>query len=463
MKNYQKTKKTQNIGNKKNTKTKTENIKNKKFYLVSVDMGYGHQRAAYPFLDLAQGGIITANNYIGASEEEKKIWYRDRVGYETISKFKAVPLVGNLVFSAMDHFQKIDPFYPRRDLSEPSLQQKHFFRKVKKGVGKNLIKELNKKPLPMITTFFVASYFAEYYNYQEKIYCIICDADISRAWAPIKPRKSRVIYLAPNLRVKERLLLYGVNPKNIYVTGFPLPKENIGDGQKILKEDLKKRLAVLDPFSYYKTKYKKLVEAYLCPESEIKKADRPLTLTYAVGGAGAQKELGVILLKKLKNKILEKKIKLNLVAGSRKDVYDFFLKALKEEFLHNNKFVSLIYSPDKMTYFKEFNIALRTTDLLWTKPSELSFYSGLGIPIIMSEPIGSQEHYNRRWLLGIGAGVDSKNPKHVDEWLFDFLNSGWLAEAAMNGFLNAPKMGTYNIENIVLHNKINEIDQTRIM
>lgn len=444
---------------KKDSKVKN----NKKVYLVSVDMGYGHQRAAYPFLDLAEGGVITANNYLGASEEEKKIWEKDRINYEAVSKFKAIPVVGNAVFSIMDYFQKIDPFYPRRDLSETSFQQKHFLKKVKRGVGKNLINELNKKPLPLLTTFFVAAYFAEYYNYQGKIYCVICDSDISRAWAPVDPANSKVFYLAPNTRVKERLVLYGVKEQNIYVTGFPLPKENIGDDQKILKQDLIKRLSVLDPFLAYRNKYEKLIEAYLCPKCKIEKPSRPLTLTFAVGGAGAQKYLGRTILRRLKNKIIEKKIKLNLVAGSRKDVCDFYTKVLKEEFLHNNEMVEIIYNPDKMEYFKKFNLSLRTTDILWTKPSELSFYSGLGLPIIMSEPIGSQENYNRRWLLGIGAGVDSKNPEYVDEWLFDFLNSGWLAEAAMRGFLNAPKMGTYNIENIILHGKINEIEKTRIM
>jgi hypothetical protein len=116
-----------------------------------------------------------------------------------------------------------------------------------------------------------------------------------------------------------------------------------------------------------------------------------------------------------------------------------------------------------MKYFSEFNLSLRETDILWTKPSELSFYSGLGIPIIIAEPIGSQEDYNRRWLLGIGSGVDSKNPENVEEWLFDFLNSSWLAEAAMNGFLKAPKMGTYNIRNLILKGEVEEIGQVRIM
>ena len=128
-----------------------------------------------------------------------------------------------------------------------------------------------------------------------------------------------------------------------------------------------------------------------------------------------------------------------------------------------SKNVNILYQEDKLGYFKEFNKILRSTDILWTKPSELTFYSGLGLPIIMSEPIGYQEKYNREWLLEIGAGINSKNPEYVDEWLFDWLASGWLAEAAMQGFMDAPTMGTYNIENIVLHNKISEIEDIHLL
>jgi hypothetical protein len=364
----------------------------------------------------------------------------------------------------MDYFQKIQPFYPKRDLSKSTAQQKYFYRKIKDGLGKNLIKRLEKRPLPLLTTFFVAAYAAEYYNYSGEIYLVVCDADISRSWAPINPATSRIKYMAPNIRVKERLILYGVKEENIYVTGFPLPKENIGvDDWEYLKSDLKTRLEVLDPYGLYRKKYAKLIEAYLTPVGNIDGPTRPLTLTFAVGGAGAQRDLGLLILDKLKNKIVEGKIVLNLIAGSRQDVFDYYSKSLKDHFLHNNKNVRLIYSPDKMRYFKEFNECLRNTDILWTKPSELSFYCGLGLPIIMTEPIGSQEDYNRRWLLGIGAGVDGKNPLYTDEWLFDFLNSGWLAEAAMRGYLNGPKMGTYNIENIVLRGRVNEIENVRLM
>lgn len=436
----------------------------KSMYVVSADMGYGHQRAAYPLKDVAEGGIITINNYEGIADWERDYWTNSLRQYDFLSSFKRIPLVGGLAFRIMDYFQRIKPYYPRRNLSTPSIQERFFYREIREGVGKNLIERLNKNPLPFVATFFVAAQCAEYYNYKGDIYLVVTDSDISRAWAPLKPATSRITYLAPNRRVKDRLILYGVREEKILVTGFPLPKENIGNTDlEFLKHDLIERLEVLDPYGIYRKKYARLIEAYLCPLSKINGATRPLTLTFAVGGAGAQRDLGVLILRRLKNKIIENKIRLNLVAGSREDVKEFYERVLKENFLQNYKNVEIIYDPDKMQSFKKFNEALRTSDVLWTKPSELSFYSALGLPIIITEPIGSQEEYNRRWLLGIGAGVDTKNPQYADEWLFDFLNSGWLAEAAMRGYLNAPRMGTYNIENIVLRHKVNEIENVRLL
>jgi len=436
-----------------------------KFYIVAVDMGYGHQRAAYPFLDTAAGGnIINANKYQGITKKERKVWQSGRKWYEIISRYKNVPIIGTTAFKIMDSMQKIEPFYPRRDLSKNSTQQKYFYNQVKNGLGKDLIKELNKNPFPLVTTFFVPAYFAEYYGYKGKIYCVICDADIARAWAPLNPKTSKINYLAPNKRVKERLKLYGVSPDKIFVSGFPLPKENIGGlNQSILKHDLKSRLYNLDPNKVYARKYSKLIEDYLCPVKDIKKNKHPLTITFAVGGAGAQRDIGLTIVRRLKRHIRENKIKINLVAGSRNDVYIFFKNAIKESNLDKCDNVRIIYSDDKLKYFEIFNRILRTTDILWTKPSELTFYSGLGIPIIMAKPIGSQEHYNRDWLLAIGAGIDAQDPRYVDEWLFDWLDSGWLAEAAMQGFLDAPKMGTYHIEDIVLKGRKSEIEDVHLL
>ncbi len=89
---------------------------------------------------------------------------------------------------------------------------------------------------------------------------------------------------------------------------------------------------------------------------------------------------------------------------------------------------------------------MNKTDILWTKPSELSFYSGLGLPIIIAPSIGSQEDFNKKWILNLGAGILQENPKYADQWIFDYLNSGRFAEAAMQGFIEVEKLGTFNIQ-----------------
>ena len=418
---------------------------NQKMHLVVVDMGYGHQRAAYPLLSWSFEGNINLNDYDGSSEKERAYWLNSSKMYEKISYFKKIPFLGRFVFDIMDYFQRIQDFYPKRSLKKITLQQKMFFKAVKNGVGKKLIEKLNDKPLPFVTSFFVAAYSAEYYNYKGPIYCIICDADISRAWAPINPSQSRIVYFASTERVKNRLMMYGVGREKIVVTGFPLPTENIGENKEDLKKDFAKRLSYLDPKQKIIDIYSSLLKQHDIIISENESKDRLLTLTFSVGGAGAQRELGALILKKLKTDILKGKIKLYLVAGVREDVNKYFINSIEILGLKDNKNVNIIYHSQKIEYFRLFNECLRNTDILWTKPSELSFYTGLAIPIIMSDPVGSQEKFNRNWLLELGAGLDSLNPEYVDEWLFDWLDNGVLARAALNAYLLSPKNGTENI------------------
>ncbi len=58
----------------------------KKAWVVSVDMGYGHQRAAYPLKDIAYKRIITANSDKIISAKEKKMWGRTQPVYEKVSR-----------------------------------------------------------------------------------------------------------------------------------------------------------------------------------------------------------------------------------------------------------------------------------------------------------------------------------------------------------------------------------------
>jgi hypothetical protein len=425
--------------------------KNKKAWVVTVDMGYGHQRATQPLKDLAYQGIIDANLYPGMPVSDKKIWHDNTANYEAISRFKKVPLIGELSFSLFDYFQSIARFYPRRDLSRPSLQLFATYQMIKKNNwGRHLIDKLAKKPLPLITPFFTTAYMAEIFNYPGEIYLIICDADISRAWAPWRPRQSKIKYLVPTQRAVERLRLYGIKAENIFLTGFPLPKENLGDNNlSILKRDLKNRLNHLDPQRTYYRDYQKTVASWLGVKRLPLTNHHPLTIAFAVGGAGAQQELGITIANSLQERIKAGQVRLLLIAGSRPEINDFFKQELKK--LKINKNVEIIFDSNKLKYLATFNQALHNTDILWTKPSELSFYSALGLPIIIAPPIGSQEKFNREYLRKMGAGLDQEDPRYVNEWLFDWLNQGWLAEAAMQGFLEGNKLGTYNIERIIQH------------
>ena len=439
----------------------------KKAYVVTVDMGYGHQRAAYPLTDIAEGGIINANNYAGIPKSDTRMWEGGRKLYETVSRMKFLPIVGDWIFNIMDYFQKINLFYPARDLSRPTFQLNQIYRWIKKGWGKDLIEKLNKNPLPLISTFFTPAYFAEEHGYKGEIYLICCDADVSRAWAPKNSKKSRIKYLVPNRRVKERLILYGVKEENIFVTGFPLPKENIGGRTlSILKKSLGERVAHLDPEGKYRKKYHETIKEQLGDYYVGGKVtSHPLTITFAVGGAGAQRELGVQILQSLRDKIDKEEICLNLVAGVRNDVciyYQSQIRALNLEKEHNGH-VNVLYAETKTEYFKKFDQILLQTDILWTKPSELSFYAGLGLPIIIAPTIGSQEEFNKAWLTAIGAGVSQEDPRYTNEWLFDWLDSGWLAEAAMNGFMDAPRNGAYHIEEVVLKGKRSEIEDIHLL
>lgn len=426
-----------------------------KAWVVAVDMGYGHQRAAYPLRHLSPTGkVIIANNYQGIPPSDYHVWHNSEVFYTFISRLINIPLIGTKLFNLYDKVQSIKAFYPRRDLSRPSLQLRGMYNFIKKDWGKDLVNYLNSQDIPLITTFFSVAFMAEEHKFKNDIYLVICDTDISRAWVALHPSTSRIKYLAPCRRVVDRLKLYGVKEENIFLTGFPLPEENLGGADLgVLKSDLLSRIHSLDPQRRYRQKYAETVSKFLKHDGEdgVPHSHHPLTLTFAVGGAGAQKIMARDILSSLKKKLLKEEMILNLVAGTRNDVYLYFQEQIAELGLKKilGKSLNILFALDKEDYFTQFNLLLKTTDVLWTKPSELVFYSGLGIPLIMAPSVGAQEVYNRTWLKTVGAGISQNNPKYVHEWLFDWVESGWLAEAAMAGFLDGRQFGVKNIIDVV--------------
>ena len=411
-----------------------------KAWVVTADMGYGHQRAAFPFRDIARERIITANSDTIVGADEKKMWRQFQQFYETISRLSRIPLAGPWLWKAYDNFQSISPFYPFRDLSKPTFGSFRLQRMIHHGFARSVPEYASRENIPFLSTFFAVALAADYLGLPD-ISCVVTDSDINRIWVAKKPRESRVVYFAPTPRAQKRLMLYGVPSERVFLTGFPLPAENVLP----VRDDLAARLAVLDPGGGFQAKYRQILDVELGP---IPPPERPLTIVFAVGGAGAQAELAGAILRSLRPALKGEKIRICLVAGTRVEVNCFFLETIRNAGLEEElgKSVHVLSSLSKTDYFKRFNQVIRRADVLWTKPSELSFYCALGLPVVMTPPIGSHEVCNSDWLIKNGAGIPQEDPAAAADWIFDWRDRGLLAQTAFNGFFNAPRHGTENIK-----------------
>lgn len=419
----------------------------RKAWVLSVDMGYGHQRAAYPFRDIARERILTANNDQVISPKERQYWERARRSYEFLSRLRNSPGPGRWLFNMYDRLQYISPFYPFRDLSKPNTTVLFLKRQIRQGLCKSLVDYIRHEPGPILCTHFIPALAADHHGLP-RVYCVVTDTDINRVWVPDQPALSNITYLAPSRHAMMRLRQYGVSQERILRTGFPLPQCLVGVGDNdILKRNLARRIPVLDPQRRFIENYRPLLKARLGKYGFNEEVTRPLTITYMVGGAGAQREIGVQIVRALLKKIKAGQVRINLVAGIRLDVMAYFQEQLAS--LGTPPGVELIFAPDKFSYFEKIDAALADTDILWTKPSEMTFYAALGMPVVISPPVGAHEIENQHWLEHIGAGIVQEDPAYVNEWLFYILESGKIAEAAWDGYVNAPASGTDTIRDLI--------------
>ena len=409
-------------------------------WVVTVDMGYGHQRAADPFRDIARERIITANTDPLVIGNERRDWARFQGAYEGLSRMSEIPVIGKSLWKFYDQFQRIADRYPFRDLSKPNFGTNHLDRLIRGGLSGHIVEHCRKVDIPFLSTFFVPALAAGRAGLKN-VCCIATDVDINRVWVAKDPSSSPVVYFAPTDAARRRLLQYGVPESNVFLTGFPLPQENVNSVQ----EDLRRRLARLDPQRNFICRYR---EAIAREVGEPGEREGVFSVTYAVGGAGAQSQVAAEILHSCAPFIKEGRMRLNLVAGVRQEVAALFRRAIREDELEHEfgRGVRILLAPDKPSYFRQFNEWLRETDVLWTKPSELVFFAGLGIPILMTPPLGSHEEFNRDWLLMMGAGFMQEPPRYAGEWLIEWGMRGMLAEAAFDAFTKAPRFGTENIK-----------------
>lgn len=421
--------------------------------LVAIDMGYGHLRPAHSLSEILGGEpVLLADHAPLASESEQKKWQQVRAGYEMLSRAGRLPLIGRSLGDLLNGFTKIPALYPKRDLSARNVPVRVLEEMAQRGLGVGLATRLRASKKPLLTTFYGPAVLSDYHG-AERLYCVVTDADVNRVWAPIQPRQSQITYFVPSMRVRRRLKAYGVAPDRVIVTGYPLPHQLLGGPDvPILRENLRRRLVTLDPRRRFLREVRAEISFFLGDLPEDLPA-LPPHLVFAVGGAGAQVDMAFQFLPSLARRLRRGKMKVTLVAGIRAEVAARFREAIAQSGLEaelENGAIDILLAPNHDEYFTRFNRVLGAADVLWTKPSELTFFGALGLPLIFAKPVGAHERYNRRWAIDGGSGIKQYAPEHAGEWLWEMLKDGTLAGAAWTGYTRMPKFGLYRIVEEVL-------------
>jgi hypothetical protein len=356
------------------------------------------------------------------------MWRKALKGYNWISKNQQLPVIGKPLFSILDSLLAIDPLNENRGRRKRSLPLSLVEYAVNSGACDDLSK-CNGGEM-VLTSFYTPAIYFSKKKTDVKVYCQICDTDLSRVWVPRNLSKN-IIYLATCTRAYKRLLSYGVAKANIHITGFPLPNELVGGvGQSIAIKNYNDRLA----------RFNNTLEKV--------SSNKPLRLFFAIGGAGAQIEIALQAARSLVFQIMSGEIEFVLIAPSQSN-WRKSIDAFKSKFFRKCQFFRVEYPDSLADYFSTFSDIIATTDVLWTKPSELSFYSALGIPIIISPPIGAQERANREWLIETGAGIDQMNPKSAHIWFKNLVISGSLKRMAIRGWETGIRTGAYTSLEII--------------
>ncbi len=414
--------------------------------VVALDMGYGHMRAAAPIARALGTRITEVDRAPIAGADEAKLWRRARRAYELTSRLSQVrgPL-GGPVRALLDAVTHIPHLHPYRDQSGPHVGARFLDRLIDEGLGRGLVDELRRTGAPMVSTFYAPALIADRAGL-ENIYCVVTDTDVNRIWAPYEAYKTRISYLVPTQRAARRLHAYGVPVERIHFTGFPLPEELVGGASlEAARRNVAARILRLDPEGTFRRTHRDELAHFL---GALPEPDRraPL-LTFAVGGAGAQVGMAGLFLERLRPLMEEERIRVALVAGTRREVADGFGVAIARAGVEPlvGHGLEIVRTDDLSSYFDRFHTLLAETDVLWTKPSELTFFTALGLPIVFSSPVGAHERYNRRWAIEAGAGLKQGDPRFAAEWLLEWLADGTLAAAAWSGFMRLPKFGLYSI------------------
>lgn len=389
--------------------------------VAAIEMGYGHLRPAAALAEALGTDLLQMDLPPLGEDVDWRFWESIRRLYEPLTRASQLPGVGGPMRALLNTVTAIPSPWPAQDLSGPTQGTKWMERAARDGIGRALAAHLHNTGAPLLTTFYAAAILAELHG-ARNLACLITDSDINRVWAPPDPARSTIRYFAPTDRARRRMESYGVPRERIRVTGYPLPHELVGGRERTaLVKNFAARIERLEG-----------------------RGEAPL-IVFAIGGAGAQVPLAVQAVRGMKRQIAAGKLRLGLVAGYRPEVMRSLRNALLEAGLEANAGVELHGSHDFFSYYRDFNALLARADALWSKPSEMTFFAGLGLPFIAAPPVGVHESWNLRWATDRGAALPEHDPAAAGEWLLEWVEDGTLAGAARAGYERLPQLGLYEI------------------
>ncbi|MCC7139577.1 MAG: hypothetical protein IT460_14230 [Planctomycetes bacterium] len=416
--------------------------------VVAAFMGYGHLRAALPLAEAFGVPVLSMDRPPLATDEDVRTWDRLRRGYDRLSRRTGLPVVGPVARALLDRVTAIPRLSPPGRLERPGLASRYLMHLVRDGFGATLVERLTTSKAPLVATFYAPAVVADDAGL-DGVVCVLTDADVHRVWVAPEPARSRIVYAAPTARAAHRLRAYGVPPERIHRTGFPLPDVLVREDDARARR-LAARLVRLDPRGAWAAGAPAAARR-LRDAADPADAARPLRATFAVGGAGAQVELARRLVTSLAPRLAADALRLTLVAGTRADTAERLTAIARRAGFAPGEGapVEILHDADFETYARRFHDHLAETDVLWTKPSEITFFAAAGFALALTTPLGVQERANRDWVLARGAAVDAGALRDAARSLDARRADGSLAAAAFAGATRLPRHGTARVVNLV--------------
>lgn len=409
-------------------------MNNGRYVVTSALMGFGHLRAAHNIASYGHAPVLRVDREPYVRGVDRFVWNATQALHTYGSK--DAESKNQLFYKWFEGVMRIPD-----DHESPSLNPSRFILTAKRfGLGKMFFDLMNRDHPPLVHTFYLHAMLSLYWRYPGKNYLLLCDTDFHRVWVPVNPREKNLEYMVPISRSADRLKSYGVPGDRIHVTGFPLPVANTG---------LKDLVTLTRDFEIRKERIRR--------DSNV-----PMTIMFPFSGAGAYSNVLAELVKAMLDHLREGSVRLVVSCGDNEDAQRNAENLFVNYGLEESEFTEIMFDRDLFNSFDRFNLALKSVDVIVTKPGEIVFYAGLGIPMVFLPPIGAHEARNREYLIENGCAVDMEDVSRFAEWLEEKRRNESLLELAEMGYQSLPKGGAFEIDELVRGGRADQPEPDRL-